>query len=216
MLFAGLGGFGRLATRLATWLAPHYKSRCYLARMNSKGYVSPSATVHHDELKLARNVYIGDRTIIYQSKDGGPVELAEGVHLYSDIIIETGDGGHIIIGADTHIQPRCQLSAYKGYIQIGSRVDIAPNCFFYPYNHAFAPGSAIRYQPLITKGGIIIDDDSWLGVGVIVLDGVRIGKGAVVGAGSVVTHDVPDEAIAIGAPARIVKMRGDQPKKTKK
>jgi acetyltransferase-like isoleucine patch superfamily enzyme len=182
--------------------------------MNSKGYVSPSATLHHGELRLARNVYIGDRAIIYQSRNGGPVELAEGVHLYSDIIIETGDGGHITIGADTHIQPRCQLSAYKGYIQIGSRVDIAPNCSFYPYNHAFAPGSAIRYQPLITKGGIVIDDDSWLGVGVIVLDGVRIGKGAVVGAGSVVTHDVPDEAIAIGAPARVVRMRDHYPKKT--
>ena len=54
-------------------------------------------------------------------------------------------------------------------------------------------------------------DDAWLGYGVIVLDGVRIGKGAVVGAGSVVTEDIPDGGIAVGVPARVVKMRGGSP-----
>jgi acetyltransferase-like isoleucine patch superfamily enzyme len=62
---------------------------------------------------------------------------------------------------------------------------------------------------LKTKGGIVVGDDVWLGFGVVVLDGVRIGKGAVVGAGSVVTRDIPDNAIAVGVPARVVKMRGD-------
>ena len=55
----------------------------------------------------------------------------------------------------------------------------------------------------------MIDDDAWLGYGVIVLDGVKIGKGAVIGAGSVVTRDVPDETIAVGVPARVVKRRCD-------
>lgn len=52
-------------------------------------------------------------------------------------------------------------------------------------------------------------DGAWLGVGVIVLGGVRIGAGAVIGAGSVVTQDVPDGAIAVGVPARVVKMRSE-------
>jgi acetyltransferase-like isoleucine patch superfamily enzyme len=52
-----------------------------------------------------------------------------------------------------------------------------------------------------------------LGFGVIVLSGVRIGKGAVIGAGSVVTQDIPDNAIACGNPARVVKMRSDLDKK---
>ena len=52
-------------------------------------------------------------------------------------------------------------------------------------------------------------DHSWLGTGVIVLGGVRMGKGVVIGAGSVVTKDVPDGAIAVGVPARVVKMRKD-------
>ena len=64
-------------------------------------------------------------------------------------------------------------------------------------------------QPVWTKGGIIIGDDVWLGVGVNVLDGVRIGKGAVIGAGSVVTKDIPKGAIAAGVPAQIVKIRSD-------
>jgi acetyltransferase-like isoleucine patch superfamily enzyme len=62
---------------------------------------------------------------------------------------------------------------------------------------------------LQSKGSIVIGDEAWLGFGVIVLGGVRIGEGAVIGAGSVVTQDVPDGAIAMGVPARVVKMRSD-------
>ncbi len=67
----------------------------------------------------------------------------------------------------------------------------------------------IRKQPLQSKGPIIIEDDAWLGFGAIVLSGVHIGKGAVIGAGAVVTHDVPEGAVAVGSPARVVKMRND-------
>lgn len=209
MHFAGFGLSGRIATLLATCFAPPYKSRCYLARLNSKGYIAPSAIINHTGLQLGGYVFIGDRVVVYQAKNGGSVELGEGVQLYSDIIIETGEGGSVKIGADTHIQPRCQLSAYLGSIQIGSHVEIAPNCAFYPYNHSFLPGESIRNQSLETKGDIIIDDGAWLGYGVIVLDGVRIGKGAVVGAGAVVTREIPDGAIAFGVPARVMKMRSD-------
>ena len=92
-------------------------------------------------------------------------------------------------------------------------MQIAPNCAFYPYNHGIEPGKLIQEQPLYSKGDIIVGDDAWLGFGVIVLDGVRIGKGAVVGAGSVVTEDIPDGGIAVGVPARVVKMRDGSPVK---
>jgi len=177
--------------------------------MNRRGYVSPRATIHHDDLRLGSNVYIDDGVLIYQDKEGGPVELAEGVHLYRDTIIQTGAGGSVTIGPHTHLQPRCQLSAYKAPIHIGRQVEIAPNCAFYPYDHGFAPGEKISQQSLRTRGGITIEDDAWLGFGVIVLSGIRIGKGAVVGAGAVVTHEIPDGAIACGVPARVVKMRSD-------
>lgn len=211
MLFAGLSPFGRIATRLATWFAPPYKARAYLAWLSPKGYVAPRATLHHADLRLGPHVFIGDGVIIYQAKNGGQVELGEGVSLFGDTIIETGEGGSVKVGANTHIQRACQLIAYKAPIEIGCHIEIAQNCVFYPYDHGTAPGKPITEQPLQTKGPIVVGDDAWLGVGVIVLAGVRIGKGAVVGAGSVVTHDVPDGAIAVGVPARVVKMRSDLP-----
>ena len=208
MRYAGLSHFGRIATRLATWFSPPYYGRCYLARLNPKGYIAPSAIVHHNSVRFGRNIFIGDRVVIYQAKDGGSVEFGKRTRIYGEAFIQTGTGGSVKIGNTSHIHPRCQLSAYKASIYIGNGVQIAPNCAFYPYNHGIAPGKLIQVQPLHSKGDIVVDDDAWLGFGVIVLDGVRIGKGAVIGAGSVVTQDIPDNAIACGNPARIVKMRG--------
>jgi acetyltransferase-like isoleucine patch superfamily enzyme len=135
--------------------------------------------------------------------------LGDGVFLLGDTYIHTGQGGNLKIGKDTHIQPCCHLLAYKASIEIGRNVQIAPRCAFYPYDHGILPGELIWKQPLTTKGDIKIGDDAWLGFGVIVLSGVRIGEGAVVGAGSVVTDPVPDAAVAVGTPARVVKMRSD-------
>lgn len=209
MRFAGLSATGRVATRLATWLAPPHKASVYLAYLNPRGYIAPTVILHHPELRSGENILIGDRVIIYQAKNGGPVEIGDRACILRDTALETGYGGHISIGAGTWIHPRCQLNAYVAPIEIGIDVDIAPNCAFYSYDHGFAPGKTIREQALHSKGGIFIGDHSWLGVGVIVLSGVRIGKGAVIGAGSVVASDIPDGAIAVGKPARVIKMRSD-------
>lgn len=209
MFFAGLGIFGRLATRLAEWAAPPFKARRYLARLNARGYVSTRAMVPRSQLHSGANIFIGDRVVIFRHAGAGDVTLGDRVHLHCDTIVETGDGGSVTIGADTHIQPRCQLNAFLAPIEIGARVQIAPNCCFYSYDHSFAPGTPIQEQPLQTKGGIRVGEDAWLGVGVTVLDGVTIGEGAVVAAGSVVLRDIPPGAIAVGTPARVVRMRAD-------
>jgi acetyltransferase-like isoleucine patch superfamily enzyme len=210
MHFAGTGPTGKIATWCATWFSPTYFGHHHLASMNAMGYISPRATIHHDELSLGGYNFIDDHVIIYKYKGGGPVHLSRSVSLHRDCIIQTGMGGSVNIGSDTHIQPRCILSAFMSPIVIGAGVQIAPNCAFYPYDHGTAADKPVREQPLRTKGGIFIADEAWLGFGVIVLDGVRIGTGAVIGAGSVVTHDVPEGAVAFGNPARVMKMRGDQ------
>lgn len=207
MTFAGLNRVGRIATWCATWFAPPYKGRTYLAHLTQNSFISPTADIYHNELVLDKNVFLGERVVIYQALNGGAVEIGERTHLHQEIIIETGDGGSLSIGNDTHIQPRCQFSAYKGSILIGSNVQIAPFCAFYPYNHGIESDKAIKDQRLFTKGGIVIENDAWIGVGAIVLDGVRIGKGAVVGAGAVVRNNIPDDSIAAGVPARVIKMR---------
>ncbi len=207
MRHAGYGKFGRIATRLAICCAPPYYERCQLAYFSQNGYISPSATVHHSDLHVNPGVFIDDRVFIYEDRDGGAVELEEGVLIFRDSIIQTGAGGSVTIEAHSSLQPRCQLSAYKSPIRIGRDVQIAPNCSFYPYDHSFDTGDLIKNQPLQTKGGIIVENDAWLGVGVIVLDGVTIGKGAVIAAGSVVKHNIPRDAIAAGIPAKVIKMR---------
>ena len=137
--------------------------------------------------------------------------IGDSTHIMRDSVLETGQGGSIEIGTDTFLHPRCQVMAYKGDIEIGDHVAIAPNCAFYAYNHGSQLGELIKRQPVETRGGIRVGDDAWLGVGVVVLDGVSVGAGAIIGAGSVVTEDVPDNAIAVGNPARVVAMRGDSP-----
>jgi acetyltransferase-like isoleucine patch superfamily enzyme len=63
----------------------------------------------------------------------------------------------------------------------------------------------------ITAQGITIEDGCWIGAGAIVLDGVRIGRGSCVGAGAVVTASVPDHALAVGMPARVVRNLATDP-----
>ena len=215
MRYAGLSRFGRFATTLATWFALPHKASKYLTYMNPVGYIAPTASIHHSDLRLGANVLIGDRVVIYQAENGGPVEMGDQVHILRDTIIETGFGGCLSIGSGSTVNPRCQINAYVAPIQIGRGAQLAPNCALYSYDHGVASGELIRTQPLQSKGGITIGDDAWLGVGVIVLSGVHIGKGAVVGAGSVVTQDIPDEAIAVGNPARVIKMRSELVKKPK-
>jgi acetyltransferase-like isoleucine patch superfamily enzyme len=178
--------------------------------MNPKGYVSPTAAIHHDKLIIGRNVFIGDRVTVFNHGDGGADELGDRVHLYGDTYIQTGQGGSVKIGRDSHIQPCCQLAGFKAAIEIGNDVQIAAGCAFYPYDHGMMHGELICRQPLTTKGDICIEDDAWLGYGVIVLSGVRIGKGAVIGAGSIVTHNIPDGGIAVGAPAKVLRLRNEE------
>ena len=209
MLFAGPGRLGRVATWFATWAMPPYISRRYYAKICRRGYISPKAQIHHSAISFGAHIFIDDRAVIFQAGDGGSVQLGDWVQVHRDVIIQTGAGGTVTIGPEVRLQTRCILSAFKGHIIIGKGVGLAPNCVLYPYNHGVAPDKPVREQPLESKGGIIIEDEAWLGVGVTVLDGVRIGKGAVVGAGSIVTKDIPEGAIAFGVPARVIKMRGE-------
>ena len=206
--FASPTLFGRLACELAGIPFPPYIGRVPLATVGrAKGYFPLSASIHHSNLSWGKGVFLGQRTIIYQDEGGGPVALGSDVHIHRDTIIQTGAGGSVRIGDETHIQPACRISAYCRSVIIGQRVEIAPGCSFYPYNHASVAGTPIRHQPLISRGDIVIDDDVWLGVGATILDGVHIGAGAVIGAGSVVTQDVPENSIAAGVPARIIGRR---------
>jgi len=210
MQFAGVTRFGRMATRFAGWFAPPYRARVYLCYMNRKGYVSPRATLYHKDVRLGENVFIGDGVLIFQAgENSGPVEIGDRARLWGDSFMEIGDGGSITLGPQTRVNPGVKLYSHIAPIRIGCDVGLSTNCVLYSYDHGIAPDTPYLKQPLETKGPIIIEDHAWLGTNVIVLSGVRIGRGAVIAAGSVVTRDVPDNAVAAGVPARVVKMRGE-------
>lgn len=112
---------------------------------------------------------------------------------------------NIIMGA------RCTLNPYsvaRGTITMGDGVRVGAHSSLLGFNHSFAPDRPVHQQPTTTKG-IEIGDDVWIGSHVVVVDGVRIGSHAVIGAGSVVTKDVPEWAVVAGNPARKIRDRRD-------
>ena len=116
MHFAGTSFWRRIATRFAPWVAPGYLGGIQLASKNKKGFISPDATITHNNVICGNHVYIGDRVVIFNAGDGGPVNLGDNVLLLGDTYIHTAQGGSVRIGSNTHIQPCCHLLASKPII----------------------------------------------------------------------------------------------------
>ena len=209
MRLSGIRYCRRIATRLALLGAPPSLERSVFATFNRRGWVDPRATLWGPRIQLGLHVFIDNRVRICQQENGGPVEVGDRVQLHEDTHILVGAGGGLFIGADTRIHRGCQIESYEEPIRIGCRVGIAPRCAIISFNHGIAPDLYYAHQGLTTEGPVIIENDVWLGYGAVVLSGVRIGEGAIIGAGSVVTKDVPAGAIAVGVPARVVRMRAD-------
>ncbi|MEA5574943.1 acyltransferase [Anabaena sp. UHCC 0451] len=134
------------------------------------------------------------------------------IHLENRVAIERNvdigclEDTYIHIDEDTFIGANISIAG-PGDIRIGKNCMIASHTGIYANNHNFTdPLSPINRQG-ITRQGIVIGDDCWLGHGVTVLDGVTIGKGSVIGAGAVVSKDIPPYSIAVGIPAKVIKSR---------
>lgn len=112
---------------------------------------------------------------------------------------------NIELGNNVFINEYCYLNA-PGGIKIGNDVSFAIGVRLISFDHFYNEDEPIWTQGL-KLGKIVIEDDVWIGVNAVILKGVKIGKGSIIGAGSVVTRDVPKNSIAIGNPARVIKRR---------
>ena len=113
---------------------------------------------------------------------------------------------HTVLGNNVTINFRC---VFQSDIEIGDDVMIAMySRFINRDDHVYdLVGTTMPDSPGGFKGKIILEGDVWIGHGAIVLSGVRVGRGAIVGAGSVVTKDVPRYSIVAGSPAGQIRMR---------
>lgn len=116
-----------------------------------------------------------------------------------------GDPKDISIGDNSGIGSYCQL---YGAITIGKDVMIAPEVIMLTRNHKFSRKDIpMRLQGMEKEKPIIIEDDVWIGTRVIIMPGVKIKKGSIIAAGSVVTKDVEPYSIVGGVPAKLIRKR---------
>jgi acetyltransferase-like isoleucine patch superfamily enzyme len=147
---------------------------------------------------------------IEPSVRGTRIQVGARTMIDSFVKIKPAGGlGDVVIGADCAINSGTVI--YTGHgVKIGDAVAIAANCTLAPTNHEFGDRNRLireqGFQP--SRGGIVIEDDVWVGAGVVLLDGALIRRGAVIAAGSVVRGEVEAYAIYGGVPARRIGERG--------
>ncbi|QAY74679.1 acyltransferase [Agromyces protaetiae] len=121
------------------------------------------------------------------------------------IVPEQREPGPNIVLHDRVRMNQTSISAVAR-VELEEAVAIARGCYISDHSHGFDdPDLPIRDQPLGRVAPVLIKRGAWLGQNVVVLPGVTIGRGAVIGAGSVVRSDIPDRTVAAGAPARILR-----------
>jgi acetyltransferase-like isoleucine patch superfamily enzyme len=118
---------------------------------------------------------------------------------------------YISFGNNVFIGPNADFDGAGG-IEIGNGVIFAPDVCIYSRTHNFDSEdlNALPFDNVMLTAPVVIKDYVWIGRKVIILPGVTIGTGAIIGAGAVVSKDIPDYAIAVGNPAKIVKYRDEK------
>lgn len=186
-----------------------------------------SAILRIKGIKVGRNLYIQGVPYLKIRGNPGNISFGENVSVYGDIDLRNRENGRIIVcdnvSIDTNVRfvaannatltinPGSRIGPYSIFncgedVSIGKDVLVAGFSYIQSSNHGIKKGTLIKEQAH-TYGKISIGNDVWLGGHVSILAGVTLGNGAVIGAKSVVTKDISENAIAAGIPANIISFR---------
>jgi len=150
--------------------------------------------------EIGSNCIFEENVIILQSQ---MVSIGSNVKFYPGVYVSPCNKD-IIIGSYTHF---ATYSILYGPLEIGNYCAIADHVVFASIGHGYDSVSIpFVKQPSVQKK-IIVEDNVWIGANSVIIQGVRIGTGSIIGAGSVVTHDVEPYSVVGGVPARIIKKR---------
>ncbi len=146
---------------------------------------------------------LGGRNIFFQSHKKA-ISIGKNSSIGIGAKLTAGFGGRIDISESVAVFDYTIIDIQNG-LTIGENTLIAPFCYIIDYDHVIKDKS----RPIIEQGyiskPIFIGTNVWLGTHVVILKGVRIGDNSMIGAGSVVTSDIPPNSIAVGNPARVIK-----------
>lgn len=121
-----------------------------------------------------------------------------------------GSGNGISMGDYSGLGLNCSV---RGPLEIGNHVMMGPDVIILTDNHGFARiDIPMTEQPTSTAKKVVIGNDVWIGTRVIILPGVNIGNGVIIGAGAIVTKNIPDYAIVGGSPAKLIRFRNNSVK----
>lgn len=129
-------------------------------------------------------------------------ECGEGCYIELPFYANWG-GSHVHFGSDIYANFNLTM-VDDGHIYVGDRVLFGPNVTVATAGHPI--NSALRSAVYQYNKDIYICENAWIGAGAIILPGIRIGRNSVIGAGSIVTHDIPDNVVAAGDPCRVMRV----------
>ncbi|MCX6354564.1 MAG: DapH/DapD/GlmU-related protein [Candidatus Aureabacteria bacterium] len=183
--------------------------RHLFGKMGKNVILGKGITLRHAwKISLGDNVAIDDYcTLDARGDDDSSISIGDNTIISRNTILRTKDGT-IAVGQGSGIGSNCMLAS-SSTIESGENLLMASYvCILAGGEHSFdRVDLPIVSQGMFSKGGVSIGSDVWIGTRVTILDGVRIGDHAVIGACSMVNKDIPDYAVAYGTPAKRVKDR---------
>lgn len=197
--------------RRSTWLMRGLIKILLLQRRIRPVFIAPNVYLKNTRMiKFSRGVTLEHGVIIDGlSRIGvelganvkiGPYSIIRSTGVYSNI----GEG--VRIGANSGIDAFAFIGAAGG-VYIGNNVIMGQHVSFHAEEHIYDKVNILIREQGVTRKGITIGDDCWIGANVTILDGSHIGKGCVIGACSLVNGHIPEYSVAAGVPARVVKSR---------